>query len=80
MDLMDEMDNGMQGELVPEVVERYGKIGDPKNRFDIEFWQSQGAQAIFQAALELVLDAQRTKCGHAVEPRIQRTVESYQRL
>jgi hypothetical protein len=63
-----------------EIVEAYRKIGDPEDRFDIEFWQSQGAQAIFRAALELVLDSQRLRNGHADEPRLQRTIESFQRL
>ena len=36
-----------------KVVEAYRKIGDPEDRFDVEFWQAQGDRAIFQAALEL---------------------------
>ncbi len=63
-----------------EVVEAYRRIGDPDDRFDIEFWQAQGDAAIFQAALELVLDTMIVKDGHADEPRLQRTVESFQRL
>jgi len=63
-----------------EVVEAYRKIGDPEDRFDVEFWQAQGERAIFQAALELALDAQIIRNGHADEPRLQRTVESFQRL
>lgn len=59
--------------------EAYRKIGDPDDRFDIEFWQAQGDVAIFRAALEIVLDAQRLKNGHADEPRILRTVESFQK-
>jgi len=63
-----------------EIIEAYRKIGDPEDRFDIEFWQSQGAQAIFRAALELVLDSQILRNGHADEPRLQRSVESFQKL
>ena len=63
-----------------EFIEAYRRIGDPEDRFDIEFWQSQGEQAIFQAAQQLVLDALILRYGHADEPRLQRTVESFQRL
>jgi len=63
-----------------EVIEAYRKIGDPDDRFGIEFWQSQGEQAIFQAALELVLDAELVKNGRADQPRLQRTAESLQRI
>ena len=63
-----------------EVTEAYRRIGDPDDRFDIDFWQSQGDLAIFQAARQLVLDAQILKNGHADEPRLQRTVESFHRL
>lgn len=60
--------------------EAYRKIGDPDDRFNIEFWQAQGPLAIFQAALELALDAQIVRYGHADEPRLQRDVESFQKL
>jgi len=60
--------------------ESYRKIGDPEDRFDIQFWQAQGDQAIFEAALELVLDSLIVKNGHADEPRLLRTVESFHKL
>ena len=63
-----------------EITEAYRKIGDPDDRFDIEFWQSQGDRAIFEAALELALDAMIVRQGHADEPRLQRTVESFRKL
>jgi len=63
-----------------KIVETYRKIGDPDDHFDIEFWQSQGDEAIFRAALELVMDTQRLKNGHVDEPRLLRTVESFQKL
>ncbi|MBN1545504.1 MAG: hypothetical protein JW902_02475 [Syntrophaceae bacterium] len=63
-----------------EIMEAYRKIGDPDDRFDIQFWQSQGERAIFQAALELAQDAMMVRHGHVVEPRLQRTVESFQKL
>jgi hypothetical protein len=63
-----------------EFFEAYRKLGDPEDRFDIEFWQRQGPEAIFKAALEMIMDVQLLKEGHADEPRIQRTVEHFQRL
>jgi len=33
-----------------EIHESFRKIGDPDDRFDIQFWQSQGDEAIFEAA------------------------------
>ena len=62
------------------VFESYRKIGDDERQFDIAFWQKQGDQAIFDAALDLVMDYLILREGHAVEPRLQRTVESFQRL
>ena len=58
--------------------ESYGKIGEPQNRFDIDFWQAQGDKAIFEAAMEMICDYLLLREGNADEPRIQRTVESFQ--
>jgi hypothetical protein len=60
-----------------EVSESYRRIGDPDDRFDVEFWQSQGDQAIFAAALEMVLDYLILRYGYVDQPRLQRTVESF---
>lgn len=60
-----------------EVTESYRRIGDPDDRFDIKFWQTQGDQAIFAAALEMILDYLLLRYGHADKPRLQRTVESF---
>ena len=62
---------------IRDIRESYGPIGDDEGRFDIEFWQRQGDQAIFDAALELVLDYLMLRHGHVDKPRIQRTVEFY---
>jgi len=67
------------GEDVREISESYSRIGDEDYRFDIKFWQSQGDEAIFLAALDMVLDYLSVKSGHAEEPRLQRTVEYYGR-
>lgn len=60
-----------------KIKEAYRKIGDKEDRFDIEFWQSLGEQAIFEAALDMIQDYMNIRYGHAVEPRLQRTVEHY---
>ncbi len=60
-----------------EIEESYRRIGDETNNFDIEFWQSQGDQAIFDAALDMIRDYLTIRYGHADEPRLQRTVEHF---
>ena len=39
-----------------EILESYQKLGEDE-QFDIVFWQAQGEAAIFQAALEMILDS-----------------------
>ena len=60
-----------------KITESYRRIGDDEDRFDIDFWQSQGDEAIFDAALDMVLDYLMIRYGHAEEPRLQRTVEYF---
>ena len=60
-----------------EIRESYRRIGDETDRFDIEFWQAQGDQAIFEAAFDMVRDYLTIRYGHADEPRLQRTVEHF---
>lgn len=60
-----------------EVSEFYSKFGDGEDRFDITFWQSQGAEAIFDAALAMIQDYQIVRNGHADESRLQRTIEHF---
>jgi len=60
---------------VRRIVESYRRIGDGEDRFDVEFWQSRGDQAIFEAALDMILDYLTIRHGHADEPRLQRTIE-----
>ena len=60
-----------------EIREAYRRIGDEDDQFDIAFWQAQGDQAIFDAALEMVQDYLILRHGHADEPRLQRTVEHF---
>jgi len=60
-----------------DIKESYGRIGDNEGRFDIEFWQRQGDQAIFNAALGMIFDYLMIRHGHVDKPRLQRTVESF---
>jgi hypothetical protein len=61
-----------------EMYESYRRIGDTgEDRFDIDFWQSQGAQTIFSAALDMIQDYHILRYGHAHKPGLQRTVEHF---
>ena len=60
-----------------KIKESYKRISDDDGRFDIEFWQEQGDAAIFNAALEMIMDYQIIRQGYADKPRLQRTIESY---
>jgi hypothetical protein len=62
-----------------EFVEAYRKLGEPDDRFDIKFWQKQGPGAIFDAAFEMVRDYQLMRHGNADIPRLQRTIEHFQK-
>lgn len=48
----------------------------PDRRFDVEFWRSQGDEAIFSAAWEMIELAEATKYGR--KPRLQRAVTRLQ--
>jgi hypothetical protein len=57
---------------------RFGKnLAEMDKSFDIEFWQRQGDAAIFQAAWEMIEFYMRE--NNVYEPRLQRTVENFQR-
>jgi hypothetical protein len=60
------------------IQESYGKLGEEDN-FDVTFWQSQTPEVLFEAAFDLVKDYLLIKEGYADEPRLQRTVESFQK-
>ena len=60
-----------------EVKEAYRRIGDPDDRFDIDFWQSRGEGAIFEAALKMISDYLALRYGYADQPRLQRTIETF---
>ena len=61
------------------VWENYGKLGEDKD-FSVEFWQSQSPDVLFEAASALLKDYLLLKEGYADEPRLQRTVESFQKV
>lgn len=51
--------------------------GFPDRRFDIEFWQEQGDEAIFRAAWEMTIMSEEIRYGR--QPRFQRTVTRVER-
>jgi len=63
-----------------DFVEAYKPIGDDEEGFDIAFWQKQGDEAIFDAVMQMIMDAELIRNGSVKELRMDRTVESYQRL
>jgi len=62
------------------VMERLGKLEDLDRSFDLQFWQAQSDTARFEAAWDLVLTAQRLQGHHVRQLRLQRSVETFQRL
>ena len=67
----------VKGVQMTEITESYRKLGRDDRQFDVTFWQNQGDEAIFQAALEMIHDSFIVKGENADEPRLQRSVESY---
>jgi len=63
-----------------EIYESYRRMDDQDDRFDIEFWQKQGDQAIFDAALDMIVDYLALRYGHVDKPRLQKTVEYFGKL
>lgn len=61
------------------IQERYGKLGE-EDDFDVAFWQSQPPEVLFEAASQLIKDYLLLKEGYADEPRLQRTVECFQKV
>ena len=59
------------------ICEACRRIGDPGDRFDMEFWQSQGERVIFEAALEMISDYMILRWKQLDQPGLQRTVESF---
>ena len=62
-----------------KIIESYGKLGDDRS-FDRNFWQEQGPKAIFDAAYDIIQDYLLIRKDYADKPRLQRTVESFQKI
>lgn len=62
-----------------KIEENYQRISDDSRLFDIRFWQLQGDQAIFEAATEMLNDYFLIRGKNADKPRLQRTVENFQK-
>jgi hypothetical protein len=54
----------MDNEQTPKWKTRVVKNGFPDRQFDIDFWQTQGDEAIFRAAWEMVVLAEEVKGTH----------------
>ncbi len=61
-------------------IERKGRIEDLDRSFDLAFWQAQTPQARFAAAWELIVHAYRVQGQDVRQLRLQRSVETFQRL
>lgn len=62
------------------IQESYQKIGEQDICFDIQFWQSQGEKAIFEAAMDMIKDYYILKYGNANVPGLQRNIGSFQKI
>jgi len=56
------------------------RLEDADRSFDIEFWQRQGSAAIFAAAWEMVVFANKFKGRDASELTFQRTLTKIKRV
>ena len=61
------------------VMERLTRLADADRSFDIEFWQRQGDAAIFAAAWEMVVFANKFKGRDASELTFQKTLKKIKR-
>lgn len=50
------------------------------DRMDWEFWRSVGAEGRFSAAWEMVAEMYAMRGGDGSQPRLQRSIQSIQRL
>jgi len=63
----------------PVFVERKGRLADLDRAFDLDFWQAQSPAARFDAAWEMIVHYLKVKNLDVCEPRLQRSVENFQR-
>ncbi|MBU0714444.1 MAG: hypothetical protein KJ964_03675 [Verrucomicrobia bacterium] len=57
------------------IVERLIRRDEDRGDFDRRFWQSQSVEERFAAAWDMVVEAELFRGNHAVESRLQRSVE-----
>ena len=62
-----------------DFVERKGKLQDLDRSFDLQFWQSQPAQARFDALWEMIVHYTKVKGQDVRQLRLQRSVTNFQR-
>jgi hypothetical protein len=62
------------------VMERKVRLNQMDRSFDVEYWQRLGPEAIFEAAWDMVVQAWKVKGRDPNELRLQRSVETIQRL
>jgi hypothetical protein len=67
-------------ESAEPVMERYGAMRELDRSFDIEYWQRQGDAALFRAAWELVESYWRTLGRDPNKLRLQRSIETFQKM
>lgn len=63
----------------PVIMSRLVKLEDADRTFDIEYWQRQGDAAIFAAAWEMVMVANKIKGKDASKLTFQRTLTKLKR-
>ncbi|MEO8597051.1 MAG: hypothetical protein ABI759_27280 [Candidatus Solibacter sp.] len=73
------MDGPAQKSKPAFVMQRYGRLSEMDRKFDIEYWQRQGPDAILDAGWQMVVDAHLARGGTMDELRLRRTVEHIQR-
>ena len=61
------------------IVERLIRRDEDRGDFDRRFWQSQSVEERFAAAWDMVVEAELFRGNHAVESRLQRSVQTIQR-
>jgi len=62
------------------ISEKIGKLADLDRTFDLDFWQAQGDEAIFDAAWQMIVDYYVYElCVPPEQIRLQRSVEHFGR-
>lgn len=59
-------------------MERFGKLREMDRSFDVTYWQRLGPKAIFEAAWQMVVDAETQK-GRLSDLAFDRSVELFRR-